>query len=383
MRISKWLAVLAAALGLLLAAPGTAGTAQASPTDGGAIAAKYKSLGGAHGYLGTAVSPLSCRLIRGGCVQSFRGGSIYFSPASGTHVTRGAIAARWAGLDWERSFLGYPVNDARCGLLAGGCVQSFQGGTMYWAPGAGASPVHGAIGTKWTQMGSELSLLGYPASLETCSGTTVRTCVQVYKGGSITWNSLGRISVVPTTASIGVVVNKRRPLAPLNYVPLDLVPVGNQVMRREAATQLNRLMGAAASAGVSMATVSGYRSYASQLSLYNYYVSIYGRAYADTISARAGFSEHQNGLAMDIGNPTGACALQDCFAGTPAGSFAAANAWKYGFIVRYPNGYTSVTGYSFEPWHLRYVGAKAAADMHNRGARTLEQYFGLASAPSY
>ncbi|XAS66168.1 M15 family metallopeptidase [Micrococcaceae bacterium Sec5.7] len=178
-------------------------------------------------------------------------------------------------------------------------------------------------------------------------------------------------------------VNKITPNSPVNRIPSDLSAVGSQSLRREAALQLQRLFSVAASAGITMTAVSGYRSYAAQSSLYSSYVVAYGQAYAETISARPGYSEHQTGLAMDLGNPNGACGLQACFAGTPSGSYAAANAWKYGFIIRYPDGLSAITGYTYEPWHLRYVGTKVAADMHNRGVRTLEQYLGVASAPRY
>ncbi|ALE07935.1 hypothetical protein AL755_16885 [Arthrobacter sp. ERGS1:01] len=182
---------------------------------------------------------------------------------------------------------------------------------------------------------------------------------------------------------MAAVVNKRRPNVPIDQVPPDLVGVGSQLMRREAAAAMSRFINAGAAAGVPITTVSGYRSYSTQYNLYYSYVASYGQAYADTISARPGFSEHQTGLAMDIGNPSGACGLQTCFANTSAGAYAAANAWRYGFIVRYTNGYTAITGYSYEPWHLRYVGLTIAADMHNRGFHTLEQYFGMPAAPGY
>nr|WP_240630321.1 D-alanyl-D-alanine carboxypeptidase family protein [Specibacter cremeus] len=86
---------------------------------------------------------------------------------------------------------------------------------------------------------------------------------------------------------------------------------------------------------------------------------------------------------MDIGNPNGECSLLACFASTPAGRYATDNVWRYGFIIRYPDGYTSITGYAYEPWHLRYVGVRVATDMRDRGYRTLEQYLGLPAAPSY
>jgi zinc D-Ala-D-Ala carboxypeptidase len=180
-----------------------------------------------------------------------------------------------------------------------------------------------------------------------------------------------------------VVVNKRRPLSPLSFAPGDLVALGGQAMRAEAAAAMRALIGSASASGVPVTAVSGFRSYETQAALYNNYVAMYGQAAADLISARPGFSEHQTGLTLDIGNPNGACGLQPCFAGTPAGAWAAANAFRFGFIVRYPEGATGITGYSFEPWHLRYVGTDVAGQMRAVGTRTLEEFFGLPAAPGY
>jgi zinc D-Ala-D-Ala carboxypeptidase len=405
MRFSSWIKTVFVAFSLVLVPTGAALPAGAAPYaavpdtvpaavpaavpattvpgTGGAIGAKYASLGGAKGPLGVATSPGRCGLVHGGCFQTFKGGAIYWSPATGAHTMTGSIRGRWAVIGSEHGFLAYPTSDARCGLVSGGCYQSFQNGKIYFQPSVGSWPVNGAIGSKWSSMGYEQSPLSYPASGESCSGTTTRICTQRYIGGSITWNSAHGVSAAPNPGTIAVVVNKRRPNVPINRIPPDLVQVGSQLMRREAAGQMARMITAAASAGVRITTVSGYRSYSTQYSLYYSYVAAYGQAYADTISARPGYSEHQTGLAMDIGNPNGACGLLPCFASTPAGAYAAANAWKYGYIVRYTNGYTSITGYSYEPWHLRYVGVKISADMHNGGYHTLEQYFGMAAAPSY
>ncbi len=410
--------------------------AMAATPDNGAIANKYASSGGAAGRLGAAITPLRCSLPQGGCYQAYRHGSIYWSPNSGAYIALGGIAARWATFNRERGILGYPTSDENCTLANGGCMQNFQGGRIYWQSAAGANAVYGGIGNRWDQSGAELGPLGYPISGENCtliSGGCVQTyqggyiywqssvgahsiaggigskwvqmgyersplgypmteescsneprrCVQTFLGGTITWASGVGVSVVPTSRSIGVVVNKRRPNSPLNRAPTDLIWSGSQLMRREAANQMAQLIRGAAAAGVTVTTVSGFRSYDAQTSLYNYYVSLYGQSVADTISARPGYSEHQTGLVQDIGNPNNACSLQACFANTPAGKFAATNAWRYGFIIRYPNGYNSITGYTFEPWHLRYIGVRTATDMHQRGYRTLEQYFGLAGAPSY
>jgi D-alanyl-D-alanine carboxypeptidase len=188
---------------------------------------------------------------------------------------------------------------------------------------------------------------------------------------------------IDVASSTSVVVNKRRPLSPAGYVPGPLVSVEGQLLRSDAAAQAQRLLQDARSAGVPISAVSAYRSYSTQSTLYNNYVAQYGQATADTISARPGHSEHQTGLAIDIGNPNGACALQECFAGTPAGAWAAGNAWRYGFILRYPQGMTHITGYSFEPWHFRYVGTLISSEMRSHGIRTLEQYMRLPAAPNY
>lgn len=186
-------------------------------------------------------------------------------------------------------------------------------------------------------------------------------------------------SVVTTPSHPWVLVNKSRPLNPLQFVPPDLVSWNGtgHVLRRGVSTAANQLFTGARAAGHSLEVVSGYRSYATQRDLYNYYVQTYGQAYADQISARPGHSEHQTGLAMDVGNVGGGCGLSACFGDTPGGRWVAANAYRYGFIVRYPQGYTHITGYTYEPWHLRYVGVALAIDMKSRAIPTMEQYFSL------
>jgi D-alanyl-D-alanine carboxypeptidase len=187
-----------------------------------------------------------------------------------------------------------------------------------------------------------------------------------------------------SAGSLQVVVNKHRQLDPVTYVPSKLVRVQGERLRAEAADAYKQFAQAGKSQGINVVPVSGYRSYSQQASLYDSYVAQYGQATADTLSARPGYSEHQTGLAMDIGNASGACALQACFESTPAGKFAATDAWRFGFIIRYPAGYEGTTGYTYEPWHLRYVGKTIASEMHAQGgAPTLEDYFKLEPAPDY
>ena len=182
--------------------------------------------------------------------------------------------------------------------------------------------------------------------------------------------------------SIWVVVNKRRPLTPQDYAPTDLVSVGGgQQLRTEAAAAFSRLAADARRAPLSISPLSGYRSYSTQVRVYNNEVATYGQAVADTQSARPGTSEHQTGLGIDVGG--GGCGIEDCFANTAEGKWVATHGYKYGFLIRYPEGKQSVTGYRYEPWHLRYVGSELATEMQKKGVLTLEEFFGLPTAPNY
>jgi D-alanyl-D-alanine carboxypeptidase len=186
---------------------------------------------------------------------------------------------------------------------------------------------------------------------------------------------------IDSASSLQVVVDKHRPLNPASYVPAQLVRVQGQLMQAQAANAYKQFAKAAKAAGVNVIPISGYRSYSEQANLYNSYVNQYGQATADTIAARPGYSEHQTGLAIDIGNASGICALDACFATTPAGKWAAQHGREYGFIIRYPDGADAITGYTYEPWHLRYVGVALAGKI--TGTMTLEGYFGLEAAPDY
>lgn len=173
-----------------------------------------------------------------------------------------------------------------------------------------------------------------------------------------------------------VIVNKQRPLNSIDYAPLDLTSVGNgHQMRAEAATAFRQLLGGGQAAGQQINPLSGYRSYQRQKTVYQYNVDTYGQADADVASAKPGYSEHQTGLAIDIGG--GGCGIEECFGDTPEGKWVATNAHSYGFIIRYPQGQQSITGYKYEPWHIRYVGVELATEMHRRGVLTLEEFFSL------
>jgi D-alanyl-D-alanine carboxypeptidase len=175
---------------------------------------------------------------------------------------------------------------------------------------------------------------------------------------------------LPDDASYHVVINKKHPISPIDYAPPDLTPIGSQRLRAAAASAVQTMQNDSGS-NIIITPASGYRSYATQTSVYNNYVSQYGQASADTFSARPGYSEHQSGLAIDF-SP-----IDVSFASTAQFTWLTHNAYRYGFVLRYPEGKTYITGYTYEPWHWRYVGVTTATDMHNRGIPTLEDYYGV------
>ena len=187
--------------------------------------------------------------------------------------------------------------------------------------------------------------------------------------------------------SIWVVVNKHRPLDPIDYVPADLVQpnwdanVWGHPLREEAARAAEALLDAAAEAGHPLQIDSGYRAYDLQYELYWNLANASGQDVADLDTARPGYSEHQTGLTMDVGD--GVCSLDVCFADQPGGQWVAEHGAEYGFIVRYPFDKQEITGYVPEPWHLRYVGVELALEMRAQGVDTLEEFFGLDAAPGY
>ena len=180
--------------------------------------------------------------------------------------------------------------------------------------------------------------------------------------------------------SIWVVVNKLRPMNPQDFEPEDLVFVDVEqtnaaYMRQEASDAIITMFDAAANeADLFLASNSAFRSYESQENIYDG---------DDTQTARPGFSEHQTGLTMDIGASSGECSIEACFGELPEGIWLRDNAYRFGFILRYPADKTAVTGYEYEPWHFRYVGVPLATEMRDRGITTLEEFFGLPAAPSY
>lgn len=154
-------------------------------------------------------------------------------------------------------------------------------------------------------------------------------------------------------------------------LPSDYAPV-NATLTADTSNAFNTMKADASKLGLNLYVSSGYRSYEYQKNLYQRYVNADGQAKADTYSARAGHSEHQTGLCFDLNT------ISDSFASTKEGIWVAENCHKYGFIIRYPKGKNSITGYKYEPWHLRYVGVELATLLYNNNL-TIEEYFGITS----
>ena len=138
------------------------------------------------------------------------------------------------------------------------------------------------------------------------------------------------------------------------------------LMAAEAADALARLYEAGRKQGHTLYALSAYRSYASQQALYTYYVNTYGRAYANRYVAPPGHSEHQTGLAVDMTTERMRLGLAASLDQTPEGKWMLAHAARYGFIVRYPKGKERITGYNYEPWHLRYIGVTEAQSIYQK-----------------
>lgn len=159
-----------------------------------------------------------------------------------------------------------------------------------------------------------------------------------------------------------LIVNKSYPLS-ADYDP------GLQPITKDA---FQKLSDAAAQEGLDLYIGSDYRDYAYQVKIYNNYCEIYGSEQADSFSARPGYSEHQTGLTIDCNT------IDDAFGETAEATWLAEHCADYGFIIRFPDGKENITGYQYEPWHIRYVGVDTAKEIMSQGL-TLEEYLGVQS----
>ncbi len=189
--------------------------------------------------------------------------------------------------------------------------------------------------------------------------------------------------------SILLLVNKTHSI-PANYVPKDLVEVKvpfyfsgkseKKLLRKEAAEHLEQLFNKALEDNIHLYGASGYRSYKTQDAIFAYNVQRYGSdKEANKVSAHPGQSEHQTGLAIDLTAKSVNFHLIQGFGNTLEGKWLKENAANFGFIIRYPKGKEAITGYTYEPWHVRYVGLEVAKEIAKEGI-TLEEYFHLENA---
>lgn len=170
----------------------------------------------------------------------------------------------------------------------------------------------------------------------------------------------------------GILIANKTYALPSSYNPGGLTS--------DTYSAFQELASGAANDGLNIYISSGFRSYETQDAIYNNYVAVNGQATADTFSARPGHSEHQTGLAIDVNE------ISDAFIGTPEAIWLEEHCVEYGFIIRYPQGKQGITGYKYEPWHIRYVGKENAKIIHEAAIAagdpylTLEEYFGITSA---
>lgn len=198
------------------------------------------------------------------------------------------------------------------------------------------------------------------------------------------------IVVNTDTSTVTYLVNREFPLAE-DFVPEDLTTpdirfafsdttIDKAKMTPEAGEALALLFNAAyEEAGLTLYGVSAYRSYARQYTIYATNLATRGIAQTNRYSAAPGRSEHQTGLAIDISCASEVFGLETTFADTPEGIWVAENAHRFGFILRYPKDKEDITGYNYEPWHIRYVGTELAGNLYETGL-TLDEYYGVPSA---
>ncbi|HSF97755.1 MAG TPA: M15 family metallopeptidase [Ornithinibacter sp.] len=289
-------------------------------------------------------------------------GSTGDSPAATAHTRA------WDGAPAGAAFVANPGHgtDAFTGaVLAGGAGAPLLWSLPYCLPTPTRDAVLAPTVAQVTVIGGERSARRTVDGLEPCRSITDPTS---------TW----------------VLVNKQNPLSPKGFEPSDLtVPdmqhADGHRLRADAAQALADMAAASVEAGVGRIGIdTAYRSFETQQALYDRFLARRGREWTDRWYLRAGFSEHQTGLTVDL-LPIGRsnCTINDCIDETPQGEWLAESSWRFGYVLRYGKGQTSVTGVGFEPWHFRYVGTSLARAYHEGGWRTYEHFLGQPAAPTY
>lgn len=281
-------------------------------------------------------------------------------------ISKDSVIPEGATLYVKKGGTLYILNGAE--LALGGTLKVASGGSVY---------VQGEL---TAEESGKISCTG-KMKIQRAGYVTLGGTLAVNKGGKVT--GLGTLEVVNEFSDItckGSVTAKIKAPEPVEkdgvtYVGGVLIVNRKYDLPKDYGSGLN---GAAYSAytkmkkasGYDMEIVSGYRSYEKQSKTFAYWVSVDGYETASRYSAQPGHSEHQTGLAMDI------TSLNQSYADTPEGKWLAENCWKYGFILRYPADSEDITGYIYEPWHIRYLGTSTAKLVHDSGL-TLEEFLGV------
>ena len=208
-----------------------------------------------------------------------------------------------------------------------------------------------------------------------------RALASLALGLTLMFDSWGYVMPHQDPTDVLILVNKQNkaPTVPVTLVKPDVTPTKPSVaeniyMRPEAARALEALFAGAAEDGITLYATSGFRSYATQKAIFDRKAAERGEQATNRSVAKPGYSEHQTGLAMDIeGETTLGTGLTAAFGESPEGIWVAEHCHEYGFIIRYPEDKTSITGYIYEPWHIRYVGVEAATEITQLGV-TFEEY---------
>ncbi len=190
-------------------------------------------------------------------------------------------------------------------------------------------------------------------------------------------NFLSHLKAIPRNSEELLLLVNKKNLLPKDYIPNDLVNLDNSYfksnknsyqLRRIILNDLRDMFSDSNNDDVSLSIVSAFRSYETQVVVYNGWVKQYGAEYASTISAKPGASQHQLGTVIDFNS------LEESFEKTKEGVWLKYNAFKYGFVMSFPKGLENITGYSYEPWHFRYIGKEAAYLVHNFFNENLELF---------
>ena len=211
--------------------------------------------------------------------------------------------------------------------------------------------------------------------------SAIRAIASLMVGASLMFNAWGFVLPNQNPQDTLILVNKqnRAPIVPMTLVKPNVTPTKesyseNIYMRPEAASALEELFEGASQAGLTLYATSGFRSYSTQKAIFERKLEKMSESAANKSVAKPGYSEHQTGLAMDVeGETTKNTGLTEAFGSSPEGIWLAEHCHEYGFIIRYPKDKINITGYIYEPWHIRYVGREAAKEITELGV-TFEEY---------